>query len=337
MPGGWIGIVLILCALLLPFSTSVDAGTGSHIDQPVGEAMRAVERSGAGGQLHRAADLLAVGLALLAPVVLIVLWRRDVIRWGSLRRRGARDVSAWPWWFWLLCAFGTLLASGIGAGAAGGFAAGLLADPPDLTLQAFMVVGGGLAGAGTSLLLALVAQERTLNPDAAGISMRVNARVVWLGVLAFVLAMPVVQAASIGAVLLFRMVTGSDPDLIAHDTLQALHREPGNPAVWALVLGAVLLAPILEELAFRVFLQSAIMRIYRGGAWLSIIVASLIFAGAHVGAGIGADQWHAIITLFVLGVALGLAYEWTRRPMVPIVMHMIFNAFNIALVALGTA
>jgi membrane protease YdiL (CAAX protease family) len=42
-------------------------------------------------------------------------------------------------------------------------------------------------------------------------------------------------------------------------------------------------------------------------------------------------SWHAMPSLFTLALAMGLAYERTRAPLVPITMHALFNASMIAL------
>jgi membrane protease YdiL (CAAX protease family) len=53
-----------------------------------------------------------------------------------------------------------------------------------------------------------------------------------------------------------------------------------------------------------------------------------VFAVAHRTAGV---PWYAIVTLFVLSVCLGAAFERWRSIGVPIAMHMAFNAGNVVL------
>lgn len=279
-------------------------------------------------------DLVALGLALMAPVVVAALWRRDVIQPGSLARRGLRDLSPWPWWFWLLCWFTVLAGSAVGTGIAMNIAAATHEDLPELTRNAYLTVGSAVAGIATAMLLVLVLQERMHNRQRAGVDVRDWSRDLWPGLLGFLLIMPVVQATSVIATQVYRVVTGQEAEPLAHDTLQALSTDPANPAVWVLVGGAVLAAPVLEEIAFRVFLQSAALRLI-GRAWPAIIFTSILFTLAHVNMGVAHGHWHALAALFVLSIGLGIAYEWTRRPMVPIVMHMVFNAFNVLIVVAG--
>jgi membrane protease YdiL (CAAX protease family) len=232
-----------------------------------------------------------------------------------------------------MAAFVAFLAAGIGAGVAGDVARAMGADPAGLSVKAAASMGGAILGIGAAMALVLLMDTRSTHRS--GLELSLGRRDVRLGLLALVLAMPVVQATSILSVVLYQVMTGSSPAPIAHETLSALHREPGNPAVWILIAGAVLGAPVLEELVFRIFLQSSILRLTRR-PWIAILITSVVFTAAHMGdEAVSAANWHALLSLFVLSVALGHSYEWTRRPAVPILLHMGFNAFNVALVVLG--
>jgi membrane protease YdiL (CAAX protease family) len=143
-------------------------------------------------------------------------------------------------------------------------------------------------------------------------------------------AFPIVQAAAITAAIAWTMVTGVPPRELAHDTLRLMKDHFHEPAVWGLVLSAVVLAPVVEELTFRVFVQGTLLRA-TGRPWLAVLIASVIFALVHLGGGVAPEDAHALVPLFVFGLALGTAYEKTRRLWVPIVMHMGFNALNVGL------
>jgi uncharacterized protein len=327
------GMVLILCTLAGLFSRSAQGGQDSHtiLESPATPAAPA-DPAGATA-IQAILNGLVFAIAILAPIILIILWRRDVIRPGSLVRRGVRDVRGWPWWFWFMAAFVAFLAAGIGAGVAGDVARAMGADPAGLSVKAAASMGGAILGIGAAMALVLLMDTRSTHRS--GLELSLGRRDVRLGLLALVLAMPVVQATSILSVVLYQVMTGSSPAPIAHETLSALHREPGNPAVWILIAGAVLGAPVLEELVFRIFLQSSILRLTRR-PWIAILITSVVFTAAHMGdEAVSAANWHALLSLFVLSVALGHSYEWTRRPAVPILLHMGFNAFNVALVVLG--
>ncbi|KKL55123.1 hypothetical protein LCGC14_2258560 [marine sediment metagenome] len=90
----------------------------------------------------------------------------------------------------------------------------------------------------------------------------------------------------------------------------------------AVIVGAVVCAPIGEELFFRGLLQSMLRRML-GGPWRAILVTSAAFAVVHWG------QFQDMPALFLLAVALGYSYERTGRVTGPILIHAIFNGVMI--------
>ena len=103
----------------------------------------------------------------------------------------------------------------------------------------------------------------------------------------------------------------------------------GDEWNWALIAAIVVLVPIVEELIYRVFIQSAFLRIVRS-RWIAVFLTSFVFVLAHWGV-LPEGGKHALAPLFVLSVALGAAYERTGRLGVPMVMHAAFNTLNIVL------
>jgi membrane protease YdiL (CAAX protease family) len=61
-----------------------------------------------------------------------------------------------------------------------------------------------------------------------------------------------------------------------------------------------------------------------GPRWAAVLVTSLLFAGAHV------PYWHAMPALFALSVCMGLLLERTGSLAAPVVVHLLFNALNVA-------
>jgi len=127
----------------------------------------------------------------------------------------------------------------------------------------------------------------------------------------------------------YALVTGHPPAPIAHPTLEVLAKHPGEPWAMGLIAGAVLGAPVVEELVFRACLQTAVLRAtgHRGAA---IGVATAAFVSVHLGL-----PAHTLLPLAGLSVALGVAYERTRSLAVPVVMHALYNALNVVLVLMG--
>ncbi|MEM8756290.1 MAG: type II CAAX endopeptidase family protein [Planctomycetota bacterium] len=155
-----------------------------------------------------------------------------------------------------------------------------------------------------------------------------------IGLLAFVLAAPVIMLIGrLGAVALELLGHGSDAAL-QHGTLDLL-TDPGathSPWFWAVVAGAVLGAPVFEELLFRGLLQPACAGIARS-RWLGILISSAVFVALHVPTGEASTgaTLAAIPTIAALSIALGIARDRTRSVAVPIVMHAAFNAANVGL------
>jgi membrane protease YdiL (CAAX protease family) len=272
--------------------------------------------------------ILDVAFIALAAAAVWWLWRVDVIRPGSFVRRGVRRLEGFPAWLMGLGMLVVLLGQGVGAGLGHALATGLASSgDAELAQKAMVAAMGGLAGvlAGLVILAAYAANGR-----GEGLEPRVRRRDVGRGALALLVTLPIVHVVSVAAVVAATMWRGERPELLAHDTLRLMVGNPGSPWVWVMGFSAIVLAPIAEELVFRVFLQSALLKAFRS-TWAAVLMASAIFAAVHMGAGVGADDAHALPALFVLGVAMGIAYERRRSLVVPVVMHMGFNLLYVGL------
>lgn len=276
----------------------------------------------------------AAGLASLLWAIVLILGSALlllVIRRLRARRSPApaRDVSGLPWWIWLFGGMAVLLAQGAGA-SLGEMAAARLALT-DLPARTLVGTGGllasGLAGAA---LIVLVARGLPAGGQRAGL--RVGAGDLHVGAGCFLVVLPLLWGASIGAAWVHGAVTGSPPDPIAHDTLRQIREDWGDPWILLTVVLAIAGAPIVEEMVYRVFLQSMVLSITRR-PWAAVLVTATLFALMHR-AMPEPVPWHAIGVLWILGFGLGVAYERTGRLGVPIVMHALFNAGNIALAVL---
>lgn len=146
-----------------------------------------------------------------------------------------------------------------------------------------------------------------------------------VGLLAFVISMPILFLSGQIASLLQSLLVGEMPDQIAHPTLTLLLSASDDWRVWAIMAGAVIGAPVLEETVYRGFLQTSVLRA-TGQKWIAIWLASGLFALAHL----GTVPWHAMVPIFVLGLICGMVYEH-RGVWAAIVVHGSFNATQIAL------
>lgn len=142
-------------------------------------------------------------------------------------------------------------------------------------------------------------------------------RVVGAGVLGVALAYPLVDLAGRVMGLLGYPVSSEDA------LVQYFRGQPvfGDMALAAVL--AVVAAPLTEELLFRGYLYGVLKKY--GGRVVAILVSSALFAASH-------PNLSAFPSLFLLAIAFVLAYEWTGSLWAPIVMHMLFNSFTVAVV-----
>jgi len=110
-------------------------------------------------------------------------------------------------------------------------------------------------------------------------------------------------------------------DLRPQEVVQFLQEAEAPRDRWAVVVMAVVIAPVAEEVIFRGYLYPVGKR--STGPFLSLGVSSLLFAALHGHAA-------SVPALFALAVCLGLAYEKTGTLLVPMIMHAVFNAVSIA-------
>lgn len=275
-------------------------------------------------QLPRTAWLQNINLGALvaAPLMLLALYAFGVLRPGALGGGGKSGTGggdrAHPWFLWLFAALVVYVTSAFGAAIA-------LAVPSwwekvamgDLRRAGLLAIGQYTAGilAAWCMLRLASGKGAAFAPKDAG-----------LGLVAFVLGYPIVAASSVAATWVASKVTGSTPDPLAHQTLSLIVKNLDNPWTWAVIAGAVIGAPILEEVIYRGFVQKAVAGLV-GKGWWSVMITSTIFAAMHW----SAVPPHALVPLWVLGVALGVAAERTGRLGPAIIMHAAFNALNVAL------
>jgi membrane protease YdiL (CAAX protease family) len=109
-----------------------------------------------------------------------------------------------------------------------------------------------------------------------------------------------------------------------HAVLRMLQEHPSVEAYFWSVLSAVVMAPLIEELLFRVILQSWLTtRLGRVSGWL---IAAVLFASVH-----GFPDSLAILPLALI---LGAAWHLTRSYWTIVAAHALFNAIMLALDAL---
>ncbi len=183
-------------------------------------------------------------------------------------------------------------------------------------------------------------------------------RGVGTGILAMLVVLPVMWAASMAFEVFYRAIHFEHP--AEHELLGAMKDAPVQIRA-LLIVAACVIAPVFEELLFRGHLQTILVRLFtprpkvallppleitaaapardaiampateplpldyerpesNRPRWLAVLVTSLIFALFH-------PIWMAPL-IFVLAICLGYAYERTGNLWVTITMHAVFNTFN---------
>ncbi len=94
-----------------------------------------------------------------------------------------------------------------------------------------------------------------------------------------------------------------------------------NPGVMAFfAVFAVVLAPVAEEIVFRVFLFNIGLRY--GGFWLGGVISALLFGLAH-------GDLFVLVPLALGGLVLCYVYYRTRNAYASMITHGLFNSFTV--------
>lgn len=115
------------------------------------------------------------------------------------------------------------------------------------------------------------------------------------------------------------------PEAGSDATIAFLRSNPGPGALLLTGLLVVVVAPFVEEFLFRGVLYGVARKF--GGRYPAMIATSLLFTAIHLSPLV-------LAPLFVLSLALTLSYERTGSLWTPILMHMIFNGGQFAILLL---
>jgi hypothetical protein len=129
-------------------------------------------------------------------------------------------------------------------------------------------------------------------------------------------------AAMMSLTILIMRTLNQDFEVPQHEALQVITQSGSLPLQVLMVVLAVAIAPVVEEMLFRGLFQTMI-RSYLGRPWPSIAIAAILFAAIHQ----NPEHWPA---LFVLALGLGYSYEKSGSLLRAIFMHAMFNGISIA-------
>lgn len=287
--------------------------------------------------------LVLLAVAAPAAAALWVAYRRGWLALGP-KARPLRDLSGVEAPIWLACGLLILLASMVGASMAQQVAGPLGAGEGVRGRAVVEAAGYGLAmlvGAGIVSML--------IGRTSPASGTRLGWRDIGMGAAALVALAPVYIFVSQASVLVDALIAGEEGNPIKHETLTALRAQRLDSVwPWVRIAAAGIGAPVIEELTYRLGVQSFFLRMLGGDArrgglmngrgrarvvWASVGATTALFVPMHL----GAVPLSALPSLAVFSIGAGLAYEHTGRLGVPITMHVLFNAINLAAVLGGLA
>ncbi|HMP90672.1 MAG TPA: CPBP family intramembrane metalloprotease [Kiritimatiellia bacterium] len=172
-----------------------------------------------------------------------------------------------------------------------------------------------------ALIFGIMKQKRVGWSQAFGIQLSGIPREIFAGIVIILGVMPLI----IGYNFVARMVMDwiqYAPEI--QDVTRIISAASGWGVKAYLVLLAVVVAPVVEELLFRGVLLPAISRL--AGVKFAIVAVSILFAAVH-----GTYLPQSII-FFILSVAFCLAYIYRQSIVTSIAMHALFNSLTIAVI-----
>lgn len=109
----------------------------------------------------------------------------------------------------------------------------------------------------------------------------------------------------------------------SQETLRVLEDSQSAGVVAALAIGAVLVAPVVEEVLFRGLLLRALLR--RLPPWVAVVVSGGVFGAVHLGGASGLLAVATVVGLTGFGMLLAVQALRTGSLSRPILTHVGFN------------
>jgi membrane protease YdiL (CAAX protease family) len=176
--------------------------------------------------------------------------------------------------------------------------------------------------AAVAVCLVLVQRDFARGVRGWGLRPRTIPRDLGVAVLDLLAVWPLVLAMIVIVMTVGKMLRGPSYEIPQHEELELLTTSTRLSLRILVIILAVVVAPLVEEMLFRGLLQTTI-RSYLRRPWPSIAVTAALFAVVHQ----NPEHWPA---LFVLALGLGYAYEKSGSLWQPIFMHALFNGLTIA-------
>ncbi len=294
-----------------------------------------VQNKSVGDVWNTMKDLEPYTLAVSMLLVIALLFAGGLLRPGGFAKAGLRDITALPAVVFFFAAFVVLLAQSSGASLVGQFTWVNEQGYSDFQMRTIVSTVSYLLAMIAGFGMLFILRRSATTGDGLDNGFGVGFLDLPVGLGCFLLAFPFIRILGLLGEFAYTQTQGQRPDGIAHETLKIFTDNPNDPWVMVFVGGAIIGAPIVEELVFRVYVQGALLKWFKS-PWLSIIFTSILFASIHR-LSPQPVPWFALPTIFAVGLTCGVAYERTKRVGVPIMMHMCFNLLNVLIVMMSNA
>ncbi len=142
---------------------------------------------------------------------------------------------------------------------------------------------------------------------------------------------PIVMVMMVLTIFVGGVIFGSDYEMQQHRELKLIVAYPQLSLRILIVVAAVGIVPVFEEMLFRGLFQTMIRSVLEkrksecesgNKAWAAIVLSSALFAMVHT----NQEHWPA---LFALGMCLGYSYERSGSLFRPIFIHLFFNGVTV--------
>lgn len=101
-----------------------------------------------------------------------------------------------------------------------------------------------------------------------------------------------------------------------------------SPYWWAVIIAAVVLAPLWEEITFRGFLLSALAK-SRIGYWPAAVLSAALWTLLHIG-----YSWPGLVSVFLAGIGMSWIMLRTGSMRAVVVAHAVVNTFSLIVISL---
>ena len=111
---------------------------------------------------------------------------------------------------------------------------------------------------------------------------------------------------------------GINPEM--QDVVKWILEENSIFILMSLIFFGIIIAPLIEEIIFRGFLQSALKNYF--GRRYAIVISASLFAAVHM-------DVFAFFQILILGILLGYLYEKTQTLVASVVIHILHNSLTL--------